>query len=118
MKFAQPAARAASRLVGVGSPACIHYNQALSAMVITDANTIRFSTYCCIQDTISSRARLAYRIRMHRPSARASKGILHTTLTVTRVSQNWESSPMCYVCTRRNKLRRVPNHRSFNYKPM
>ena len=24
---------------------------------------------------------------------------------------------MCYMCTRRNKLRRVPNHRSFNYKP-
>ena len=33
MKFAQPAV--ASRLVGVVSPACIRYNQALNAMVIT-----------------------------------------------------------------------------------
>ena len=34
------------RQVDVVSPACISYNQALSAMVITDANTTRFSTYC------------------------------------------------------------------------
>ena len=44
MKFAQPAA--ASRLVGVVSSTCIRYNRALNAMVITDANTTLFSTYC------------------------------------------------------------------------
>ena len=69
---------------------------ALSAMVITDANTTRLSTRCNarvrksgrlekeltgefipnrIQDTLSSHTCLAW--RLHRPRARASKGILH-----------------------------------------
>ena len=61
MKFAQLAP--ASRLVGVVSPACIRYNQALNQ-------------WCdgCIPQPASA-------------------------LTVTRVSENLESSPMCYMCS-------------------
>ena len=36
----------------------------------------------CIQDTLSSRARLASRMHRPRPSARASKGILHTRIAL------------------------------------
>ena len=37
---------------------------------------------CCLQDTVSSRAHLAWRLRSaFRPSARASKSILYTNVT-------------------------------------
>ena len=63
MKFAQLAA--ASRLVGVVSPACIRYNQALNQ-------------WCdgCKPQPASA-----------------------LTVSVTRVSENPESSPMCYMCS-------------------
>ena len=61
IKFAQLAA--ASRLVGVVSPACIRYNQALN----------QWCDGCKPQPA--------------------------SALTVTRVSENRESSPMCYMCS-------------------
>ena len=61
MKFAQLAP--ASRLVGVVSPACIRYNQALN----------QWCDGCKPQPA--------------------------SALTVTRVSENRESSPMCYMCS-------------------